>query len=92
MRRLAQSRALFCENTNDSVTRPLAAHRIAKAHPIFRRRGFEVTALTGAANNYANFERISPDPRVVHISGVGHGNSECDARYRNESLICMGTV
>lgn len=69
------NRVLFCENTTDGVTAPIAAYRIANVHPAFGARGFILQVLTGADDVRANFVPKAKNALTVFIDGVGHGNA-----------------
>ena len=68
-----KTRAVFCENTTDGVTGPIAKYRIANVHPVFQTRGFTVVALTGVDDVRANFVPQAKNGLTVYLSGVGHG-------------------
>lgn len=68
------NRALFCENTTDPVTTPLANYRIANVHPVFTARGFNVISLEGVHDVRAEFVPQAEKVLTVYASGVGHGN------------------
>jgi hypothetical protein len=72
--RFFRSRVLFCENTTDSVTSSCAKYRITNVHPVFAARGYEVISLEGVNDIRSMFQAKAIDPRVVYISGIGHGN------------------
>jgi len=68
------NRALFCENTTDNVTTPIAKWRIKNVHPRFAARGFTVVALTGTNDTRTYFIPEAKNGLTTYISGVGHGN------------------
>jgi hypothetical protein len=68
------TRALFCENTTDAVTKPFAEYRIKTVHPAFKARGFAVISLTGTNDVRATFKAQAKNPLTVYISGIGHGS------------------
>lgn len=69
-----QTRALFCENTTDSVTSPFAQYRIQNVHPVFSSRGFVVTVLQGTEDVNTNFIPQAKNSLTVYLSGIGHGS------------------
>lgn len=68
------NRALFCENTTDSVTTPFANYRIANVHALFQSKGFTVVSLTGTNDVRASFTPHAKSKLTVYIGGVGHGS------------------
>jgi hypothetical protein len=68
-----RNRALFCENTTDPVTTPIANYRIAHVHPVFHTRGFTLNVLLGADDKRANFVPLAKNVLTVYLNGVGHG-------------------
>jgi hypothetical protein len=85
-----QTRALFCENTTDSVTAPIAAYHIANVHPVFAARGFAVVALTGVNDVRANFVPQAKNQATGYIGGVGHGNVNIYTGYQNSMTLQVG--
>ncbi|MFH1686014.1 MAG: hypothetical protein ABIE70_00660 [bacterium] len=69
-----RTRALFCENTTDSVTGPFAAYRKKHVHPVFQKRGFFVDVLDGTDDVRSKFAPKARQSLTVYISGIGHGN------------------
>jgi len=67
------TRALFCENSTDSVTGPFAQYRIANVHAAFQARGFRVVVLTGTDDVRANFIPAARNNLTVYLGGIGHG-------------------
>jgi len=68
-----KTRALFCENTTDSVTKPFAVYRIANVHSAFAERGFTVISLTDVNNVRTKFIPEAKNGLTVYIGGIGHG-------------------
>lgn len=67
------TRALFCENTTDGVTKTFAEYRIANVHPAFQARGFRVVALTGTDDVRSRFVPEAKNSLTVYLGGIGHG-------------------
>lgn len=67
------TRALFCENTTDSVTATFAQYRIANVHTAFQARGFKVVALTGTDDVRTKFTPEAKNDLTVYVGGIGHG-------------------
>jgi hypothetical protein len=85
-----RNRALFCENTTDNVTTPIANWRIANVHPTFTNRGFTVVALTGANDVRANFVPAAENRLTNYISGVGHGNYDRYTGHWDNRILEVG--
>jgi hypothetical protein len=69
-----KTRALFCENTTDSVTSPFAVYRAGHVIPAFTARGFNVVILSGVDDVRTKFVPEAKNPLTVYISGIGHGS------------------
>jgi hypothetical protein len=69
-----KNRALFCENTTDSVTTPFANYRSKNVIPVFKKRGFTVIVLSGTDDIRTNFIPEAKNLLTVYLSGIGHGN------------------
>lgn len=69
-----RTRALFCENTTDSVTTPFANYRKANVHSMFSAGGFMVISLEGIDDVRTKFAPQALNGLTVYISGIGHGN------------------
>jgi hypothetical protein len=85
-----KSRVLFCENTTDSVTTPAATYRIKNVHPVFASKGFEVIVLKDVNDIRTNFAPKAKDPRVVYISGIGHGGYNSYTGHNFDPLLQIG--
>ncbi len=81
---------VFCENTTDPVTTPIANRRIATVHPVFQARGFLLVALTGSSDVRANFTTPAKEPLVVYISGVGHGSYTTYTGHWGDHILEVG--
>lgn len=68
-----QTRALFCENTTDSVTGPFATYRIANVHTAFAARGFALSVLTGHDDVRTKFIPLAKNSQTGYMAGIGHG-------------------
>ncbi len=84
------TRALFCENTTDNVTTPIANYRIANVHPAFQKRGFTVTALTGKDDVRANFVTPAKNTLTVYLGGVGHGAYPLYTGHWHDRILEVG--
>lgn len=84
------NRALFCENTTDPVTTPIANHRIATVHPVFQTRGFSVIALKGTDDTRAKFVPEAKAKLTVFIGGVGHGGYTVYTGHMSEHILEVG--
>lgn len=84
------NRALFCENTTDGVTTPIANWRIANVHPEFQRRGFTVVPLTGTDDVRANFVPAAKNRLTTYISGIGHGNYDLYTGHWGDIILKVG--
>ena len=85
-----KNRVLFCENTTDNVTTPIATWRLANVHPAFQSRGFTVVALTGTDDTRANFAPAAKNPLTTYIGGVGHGNYDVYTGHWGDVLLKIG--
>ncbi len=85
-----RNRALFCENTTDNVTKPIAKWRIKNVHPKFAARGFTVVALTGTDDDRANFVPAAKNGLTTYISGVGHGNYNLYTGHWSDRILEVG--
>jgi len=85
-----RNRALFCENTTDNVTTPIAMWRIANVHPQFASRGFSVMALTGTDDVRANFAPAAKNWLTTYIGGVGHGNYDVYTGHWGDHILEIG--
>jgi hypothetical protein len=85
-----KNRALFCENTTDNVTRPIANWRIANVHPAFANRGFTVVALTGTNDVRTYFVPEAKNKLTTYISGVGHGNYNLYTGHWGDHILEVG--
>lgn len=85
-----KNRALFCEDTTDNVTTPIANWRIAKVHPEFASRGFNVVALTGTDDVRANFVPAAKNGLTTYIGGVGHGNYDYYTGHWSDHILEVG--
>ena len=85
-----KNRALFCEDTTDNVTKPIAKWRIANVHPKFANRGFTVVALTGTDDVRANFIPAAKNGLTTYISGVGHGNYNLYTGHWGDRILEVG--
>ena len=85
-----KNRALFCENTTDGVTTPIANWRIANVHPEFKKRGFTVVALTGTEDVRANFVPSAKNMLTTYIGGVGHGNYDLYTGHWGDHILEIG--
>ncbi|CBE68385.1 MAG: hypothetical protein F9K13_02640 [Candidatus Methylomirabilis oxygeniifera] len=81
------NRALFCENTTDGVTTPIANWRIANVHSQFQTRGFTVVALTGTNDVRANFVPVAKNVLTTYIGGVGHGNYDVYTGHSGDPIL-----
>lgn len=84
------NRALFCENTTDSVTTPFANYRIANVHSVFQARGFNVTMLQGADDVRANFVPQAKKVLTVYLGGIGHGNYNVYTGHWGDHILEVG--
>jgi hypothetical protein len=82
---------LFAENTTDSVTTPFASYRIAKVHPVFVSKGYNVVVNKDTNDTKINFETIAKKPLTVYVSGIGHGNYDVYTGHAGEYLLRKGT-
>ncbi|MBP7052467.1 MAG: hypothetical protein KBE65_15755 [Phycisphaerae bacterium] len=85
-----KTRALFCENTTDGVTAPFAQYRIANVHPVFKKRGFTVIALTGVDDVRNNFVPHAKNTLTVYLSGIGHGNYTTYTGHGGNHILEVG--
>jgi len=85
-----RNRALFCENTTDNVTTPIAQWRIANVHPKFSDRGFTVVALTGTDDVRVNFVPAAKNGLTTYIGGVGHGNYNLYTGHWHNHILEIG--
>lgn len=85
-----RNRVLFCENTTDGVTTPIANWRIANVHPEFENRGFTTVALTGIDDTRANFVPQAKNGLTTYIGGVGHGNYDLYTGHWGEHILGIG--
>ena len=85
-----RNRALFCENTTDSVTTPFANYRIANVHPVFEKRGYAVIVLQGTDDIRANFVPVAKSRLTAYISGVGHGNYTTYTGHWHDHILEVG--
>jgi hypothetical protein len=85
-----KTRALFCENTTDSVTTPFANYRMKYVHPVFVKRGFSITVLKGVDDIRANFIAPAKNPLTVYISGIGHGSYTCFTGHWGNHILEVG--
>ncbi len=85
-----RNRALFCEDTTDNVTTPIANWRIANVHPKFANRGFTVVALTGTDDVRANFIPAAKNGLTTYIGGVGHGNYNLYTGHWGDRILQIG--
>jgi hypothetical protein len=81
---------LFCENTTDGVTAPIAARRMATVHPAFVARGFTVVALTGSDDTRADFLPVAKRGLTVYVGGVGHGNYTLYTGHNGDRILEVG--
>ena len=84
------NRALFCENTTDNVTRPIAIWRMANVHGQFTSRGFTVVVLKDTDDTRANFVPAAKSGLTVHVGGVGHGNYNVYTGYQGDPILLIG--
>lgn len=84
------NRALFCENTTDQVTTPIAKWRIENVHPKFKARGFNVVALTGTNDTRTYFVPEAKNGLTTYISGVGHGNYNLYTGHWHNHILEIG--
>lgn len=84
------SKALFCENTTDGVTAPIANYRINNVHTVFATRGYTVTTLTGVNDDRTNFIPKARDTLTVYIGGVGHGNYNLYTGHAGNHILEVG--
>ena len=82
-----KNRALFCENTTDSVTKPFANYRIANVHPKFTARGFTAIVLSGVDDIRAKFIPEAKNTLTVYISGVGHGAYTLYTGHHGDTIL-----
>lgn len=87
---LLKNRALFCENTTDSVAAPIANWRINNIHPVFTQQGFTVLCNSGVDNTRANFESKVKSVLVTYVGGVGHGNYDRYTGHWSEVILQIG--
>ncbi|MCX6844334.1 MAG: hypothetical protein NTX53_18900 [candidate division WOR-3 bacterium] len=85
-----KTRAVFCENTTDSITKDFAAYRIAKVHPAFASRGFTVIPLTGVNDDRAHFVPQALSSLTVYLGGIGHGNATTYTGHSNSPILQVG--
>ena len=85
-----RNRALFCEDTTDRVTTPIANWRIANVHPVFANRGFTVIALTGTNDVRAKFIPEAKHGLTTYISGVGHGLYNLYTGHWGDRILKIG--
>ena len=85
-----RNRALFCEDTTDPVTTPIAKWRIKNIHPSFANRGFTVVALTGTDDTRTNFVPEAKNGLTAYISGVGHGNYNLYTGHSGNRILEIG--
>lgn len=84
------TRAVFCENTTDAVTKPMAQYRIANVHPAFQSRGFTVVALTGVNDVRTNFVPQAKNSLAVYLGGIGHGNYSLYTGHGGDHILEVG--
>ncbi len=84
------TRVLFCENTTDEVTAPLAQYRIAHVHPLFKECGFTPIVLKGTDDIRSLFTPEAKRSLTVYISGVGHGNYTLYSGHWGDILLEVG--
>lgn len=84
------NRALFCENTTDGVTTPIANWRITNVHQEFRTRGFTVVPLTGTDDVRANFVPAAKNRLTTYLGGVGHGNYDLYTGHWGDMILRVG--
>lgn len=84
------NRVLFCENTTDSVTAPIANWRINNVHSQFQARGFTVVSLIGTNCVRANFIPAAKNALTVYIAGVGHGNYDIYTGHHGDPILQVG--
>ncbi|MBM3156881.1 MAG: hypothetical protein FJ004_06315 [Chloroflexi bacterium] len=85
-----KTRALFCENTTDSVTKPFANYRIENIHPVFQARGFSLVVLKDHDNVRINFVPQAKSGLTVYLSGVGHGNYTTYTGHGGNHILEVG--
>lgn len=85
-----KNRALFCENTTDNVTTPIATWRLANVHAAFQNRGFTVVAFTGTDDVRAKFVLAAKNALTTYIGGVGHGNYDVYTGHWGDVLLKIG--
>ena len=81
------TRALFCENTTDQVTKPFAEYRKKHVHPVFKSRGFTVIVLKGTDDVRANFVPEAKRGLCVYLSGIGHGNYNLYTGHHGDHIL-----
>jgi hypothetical protein len=86
-----KTRALFCENTTDSVTSPFATYRAAHVLPTFTARGFNIIVLKGVDDNRTKFVPESKNGLTVYISGIGHGAYTLYTGHNGNRILEVGT-
>ena len=85
-----RNRVLFCENTTDGVTTPIANWRIENVHAAFTKRGFTVVPLTGTDDVRVNFVPAAKHSLTVYIGGVGHGSYNCYTGHWHNRILEVG--
>jgi hypothetical protein len=85
-----KNRALFCENTTDNVTTPIATWRLANVHAAFQNRGFTVVAFTGTDDVRAKFVLAAKNALTTYTGGVGHGNYDVYTGHWGDVLLKIG--
>ncbi|MEN8149682.1 MAG: hypothetical protein ABFS86_07650 [Planctomycetota bacterium] len=85
-----KNRALFCEDTTDNVTTPIANWRIANVHPKFANRGFTLVALTGTDDVRVKFVPHAKNGLTKYIGGVGHGNYNLYTGHWGDRILEIG--
>jgi hypothetical protein len=84
------NQAIFCENTTDPVTTPIANQRIATVHPVFQSRGFSVVALKGTSDVRTHFVPQAKKTSTVYLSGVGHGSYTVYTGHWSDPILEVG--
>jgi hypothetical protein len=85
-----RTRAVFCENTTDSVTTPFAKYRMANVHPVFKARGFAVVVLKGTEDVRTNFIPHAKNGLTVYLSGIGHGSYTTYTGHWGNHILQVG--
>jgi hypothetical protein len=82
--------ALFCENTTDAVTKYAATYRKNNVHNVFNTRGFCLYEFENVNDVRVKIAPAAKNPRVVYISGIGHGSPTCYTGDLNQPIWCKG--